>query len=314
MGSRFDQQRSGIRHLRPVVPPAHRAFLRQTLAVADVPETRFALLGEDRIAYQVFGDGPPDLLWMATTADCIDARWEYPSYASFLRHRLGHPPGEPFVVISSGTWTVILAADGSERLDETRDCLVNVDALGEPIPTARFMGGREYVAIAGDDAPTPTFEDLEAVLTAGAVAWPCFAAAGGPFQGRIGRIEGTDGINGVNRTALASLYCALVADFSLDLLGSRGPIIVEGPFADNPLFGSLLAAFRPGQPVSLSQDRAGTIGGALALAAPDHASLPRLTPCRPFVSPRLGPYRRAWRARLELPRRTAASGESPQHQ
>jgi L-fuculokinase len=146
------------------------------------------------------------------------------------------------------------------------------------------------------------------------VAWPCFAAAGGPFQGRVGRLEGTDGIDRPSRTALASLYCALVADFSLDLLGSCGPIIVEGPFADNPLFGSLLAAFRPTQPVSLSQDRAGTVGGALALAAPDHVSSPRLTPCQPFMSPRLGPYRSAWRAHLEPPRRTAASGESPQRQ
>jgi L-fuculokinase len=148
------------------------------------------------------------------------------------------------------------------------------DALGEPIPTARFMGGREYPVIAGEDAPTPTLENLEAVLTAGAMAWPSFAAAGGRFQGRVGRPECAS--RGHRRDqwgqALAILYCALVADVSLDLLGSCGPIIVEGPFADNPLFGSLLAMFRPTQLVSLSQDRAGTVGGALALAAPDHAS------------------------------------------
>jgi len=232
------------------------------------------------------------------------------SNASFLRHRLAHPPGDPFVVVSSGTWTVILAAGGrTERLDEVRDCLLNVDALGEPIPTARFMGGREYAAIAGDDAPTPTFENLEAVLAAGAVAWPCFSAAGGPFQGHIGRIEGADGFDRPSRTALAILYCALVADVSLDLLDSRGPIIVEGPFADNPLFGALLAAFRPSQPVSLSHDRAGTVGGALSLAGA-RASLPRATPCASLLSPRLGSYRRAWRARVELPQRPPTSPES----
>ena len=135
------------------------------------------------------------------------------------------------------------------------------------------------------------------MLTAGAMAWPSFAV-----------------IDAAGRTALASLYCALMADVSLDLLGSCGPIIVEGPFADNPLFGSLLGAFRPTQPVSLSQDRSGSVGGALALAAPDHASLPRLTPCRPLLSPRLGPYRRAWRTHLKLPQQTAASAESPGHQ
>jgi L-fuculokinase len=136
------------------------------------------------------------------------------------------------------------------------------------------------------------------------VAWPCFAATGGPFQGRIGRVEGADGSKAADRAALAVLYCALVADVSLDLLDGRGPIVVEGPFADNPLFGSLLAAFRPRQSVSLSHDRAGTIGGALALAAPDHASRPRLTPCAPFPSPRLDAYRRAWRLNVEPPRET----------
>jgi L-fuculokinase len=227
------------------------------------------------------------------------------SNASFLRHRLTREPGEPFVVISSGTWTVMLAAGGrTEPLNEARDCLVNVDAFGEPVPTARFMGGREYAAIAGEEAPTPTVENLEAVLVAGAVAWPCFTAAGGPFQGRRGRLEGADGLKAAERAALAILYCALVADVSLDLLEARGAIVIEGPFADNPLFGSLLAAFRPRQPVSLSHDHAGTIGGALALAAPDDASLPRLTPCARLQSPRLAAYRRAWRRNVEPPRQT----------
>jgi L-fuculokinase len=234
------------------------------------------------------------------------------SNASFLRHRLAHQPGEPFVVVSSGTWTVILAAGGrAEGLDEARDCLLNVDAFGEPIPTARFMGGREFAAIAGEEAPTPTFENLEAVLTAGAMAWPCFTAAGGPFRGRIGRIEGADGLDRPSRTALAILYCALVADVSLDLLGSRGPIVIEGPFADNPLFGALLAAFRPNQLVSLSHDRAGTVGGALALVAPEQAFSPRLTRCPPLLSPQLASYCRAWRAQVELTHHTSILFESP---
>jgi L-fuculokinase len=186
-----------------------------------------------------------------------------------------------------------------------------VDALGEPIPTARFMGGREYAAIAGEEASTPTVANLEAVLAAGAVAWPSFTTAGGPFQGRIGRIEGADGLDGASRTALAILYCALVADVSLDLLGGRGPIVVEGPFAENPLFGALLAAFRPNQPVSLSHDRAGTVGGALALVTPGQAPSPGVTRCAPFLSPQLASYRRAWRAQAELAQHTPAPPESP---
>jgi class 3 adenylate cyclase len=53
--------------------------------VAEIPETRFAKLGDDRIAYQVVGEGPPDLLWLGGLGEPIDSRWDYPPCASFVR-------------------------------------------------------------------------------------------------------------------------------------------------------------------------------------------------------------------------------------
>ena len=50
----------------------------------EVPETQFTRVGGDRIAYQVLGDGPPDLLVAAST-DAMDLRWDWPPYAHFLR-------------------------------------------------------------------------------------------------------------------------------------------------------------------------------------------------------------------------------------
>lgn len=50
----------------------------------DVPETRFATIGEDRIAYQVVGNGPIDLLYVPPMATILDTRWEWPPYAHFL--------------------------------------------------------------------------------------------------------------------------------------------------------------------------------------------------------------------------------------
>jgi pimeloyl-ACP methyl ester carboxylesterase len=47
------------------------------------PETRYAWLGQDRIAYQVLGEGPPDLVM--TGAVTIDVAWEDPGVALFLR-------------------------------------------------------------------------------------------------------------------------------------------------------------------------------------------------------------------------------------
>lgn len=52
---------------------------------SDVPETKYAALDDDRIAYQVFGEGAVDLLYVAGIGECIDLRWEWPSYESFLR-------------------------------------------------------------------------------------------------------------------------------------------------------------------------------------------------------------------------------------
>ena len=47
------------------------------------PETRYAWLGQDRIAYQVLGEGPPDLVM--TGAVTIDVAWEDAGVALFLR-------------------------------------------------------------------------------------------------------------------------------------------------------------------------------------------------------------------------------------
>jgi class 3 adenylate cyclase len=53
--------------------------------VADVPETKYARLGEDRIAYQVLGDGPVDVVLAPASGEAVDSRWEYPPWASLLR-------------------------------------------------------------------------------------------------------------------------------------------------------------------------------------------------------------------------------------
>jgi class 3 adenylate cyclase len=47
------------------------------------PESRYAWLGQDRIAYQVLGEGPRDLV--ITGAESIDVAWEDPGVALFLR-------------------------------------------------------------------------------------------------------------------------------------------------------------------------------------------------------------------------------------
>jgi class 3 adenylate cyclase len=49
------------------------------------PETTYAWLGRDRIAYQAFGQGPPDLVMTGASLGHLDITWEEPGLALFLR-------------------------------------------------------------------------------------------------------------------------------------------------------------------------------------------------------------------------------------
>jgi pimeloyl-ACP methyl ester carboxylesterase len=49
------------------------------------PETTYAWLGRDRIAYQAFGQGPPDLVMTGASLGHLDIAWEDPGLALFLR-------------------------------------------------------------------------------------------------------------------------------------------------------------------------------------------------------------------------------------
>ncbi len=52
-----------------------------------IPETRFTALGDDRIAYQGFGEGDSNLQMVSTFGDGIDTCWYWPAYAALLRRR-----------------------------------------------------------------------------------------------------------------------------------------------------------------------------------------------------------------------------------
>jgi sugar (pentulose or hexulose) kinase len=232
-------------------------------------------------------------------ADCAVICGIHDSNASYLSHRVARGAEESFSVISSGTWCIVLAKGADlTRLREAEDMLANVDALGVPTPTARFMGGREYAAIAGEAAVAPTAAGLAAVLEADAVALPSFAL-GGPCQGRKGQVLRAEGLAPEGRAALATLYCALMADLILDRLGVAGAILVDGPFAANPLFPAMLQSLRAAAPVTASGTRGGITAAVLWLAGsepPREVSAPPLAPLPQAEA--LRAYRDRWRSML----------------
>src|SRR5271154_1936310 len=110
------------------------------------------------------------------------------SNASLVPHLVSRR--DPFTVISTGTWVIIMAVGGKGRLDPKADMLANVDGGGGPVPTARFMGGREFAVLAGEPPADADEADVAGVVASGALALPAFSAQGGPFARRVGRIEG----------------------------------------------------------------------------------------------------------------------------
>jgi len=218
------------------------------------------------------------------------------SNASYLRF-LTDREREAFTVVASGTWTIVMANRGDlRRLREDRDMLASVNAFGAPVATARYMGGREYEAIAGG-AEEPTVDALIEVISQGAIALPSFANAG-PYAGRPGRIEGGESLVGTQRTALATLYSALMTAQLIESLGAAGEIFVDGPFARNPLFGRLLGACVPVGTVRTYPEGGGTrVAAHLAgLRSPAAGALTSVVPLR---LPGLLEYQANWRHRLQ---------------
>lgn len=49
------------------------------------PETRYARAGDVRVAYQVVGDGPRDLVVAPGFVSHLELAWEHPPYERFMR-------------------------------------------------------------------------------------------------------------------------------------------------------------------------------------------------------------------------------------
>ena len=212
------------------------------------------------------------------------------SNASLVPHLGKAPCG----VISTGTWMIVMALGGrAVELDASRDVLVNVNALGQPVPTARFMGGREVEEIMGGRIVEPSEDDLRAVLEGRVMAMPSLHPATGPFPGKRFGWIGAEPAGGP-RMAAASFYAALMGAECLDLAGAEGPVIVEGSFGGNLAFLRMLAT-ATGRVVRGSGAGAGTGLGAALLAGPLQAEGVAAVEVQPEADPLWTGYVTAWR-------------------
>jgi sugar (pentulose or hexulose) kinase len=249
--------------------------------------------------------------WVARTGlpgHCVVLCGLHDSNAALLAAR-GHAAiaDNDATVLSTGTWFVAMRSPSKDsRIDtatlaEDRDCLINVDVDGRAVPSARFMGGREAELIGGLDIhaltvnydPQRLIERLPSVLETGAAAMPTFARGVGPFPRATGEWRNEPQDPGDQR-AITGLYLALMADASLDLIGSRDRLLIEGRFAEAVIFIRALAALRPQQQVFISNAHDDVPYGALRLVYPALPPASPLTAVQPLDLD-FSDYARAWR-------------------
>jgi L-fuculokinase len=250
-----------------------------------------------RKAWDTLGTLKPEIA--NTTGLSADVRiicGAHDSNAALVPHLLSRR--EPFTVISTGTWVIIMAVGGKGQLDPEADMLANVDVRGEPVPTARFMGGREYAVLAGGSPVDADEADVGAIIASGVLALPAFSDQGGPFASRKGVIEGLAPTTPKARAALATLYSALMTAHMLRRLEAPGELIVEGGFARSPAFAAVLARLMAGRRVVIAPISAGAAAGAAMLAHWDEPHPPRLEPARVWDLPGLEAYQARWERAL----------------
>ncbi|SEP76071.1 Sugar (pentulose or hexulose) kinase [Devosia sp. YR412] len=219
------------------------------------------------------------------------------SNASLLPHLGAHEA--PFTIISTGTWTIAMTVGGDvSHLDPARDSLANVDAFGRAVPTARFMGGREFDQLV-PEIQTPSHADIARVIGDDIRVQPNFNPGVGPFPNAKGRwTRAPEDLSAGERTAAVSLYLALVTEACLGLCGLGKEIIIEGPLARNALFAQALARLT-GVKVTVSGDATGTSLGASMLFGAGDGHAAGGEPVQALDVPGFDAYATAWRSQID---------------
>lgn len=225
--------------------------------------------------------------------------------AFYAARRFAEIAGREVTVLSTGTWFIAMRSmvtrdDRMRTLPEHRDCLLNVDSEGNPVPSARFMGGREIEILAGAGAINAPAEQplisraLSTVLEQEVMIVPTLTPGVGPFPDSTGGWTHRPADPHAAHAAIC-LYAALNTDMMFSLLGTRERIVVEGRFARLDLFVRAVATLRRDCEVLVSPMADGVTVGALGIVYPDfrpRSTLERVAPLEVDLSR----YRAKWLA------------------
>jgi len=259
-------------------------------------------------AGQVLGTLTPQ--WVARTglssAVCVYCGLHDSNAALFDARSHGALRGRDSTMLSTGTWFVAMRSplhlDKSllAALPEHRDCLVNVDCAGSAVPSSRFMGGREIELLTANSPQDLSTTDRDQQILVRAIKTrrmilPSAIRGVGPFPSSFRSPTDQE----IEHPRIESqLYAAMLADVSLDLIGSCDTLLVEGRFAAAPAFVRALASLRPRMKVLIGADEHGVARGALRLAGIECVDRPPLFRVDPLPVD-VAEYKSIWREAAE---------------
>ena len=223
------------------------------------------------------------------------------SNASLVPHLLTQ--SSPFTVVSTGTWFIVMAIGGTPiELDEHRDTLLNVNAMGQCVPSARFMGGREReLSSMSSEVNEDALKKLLSNTETPSMFMPSVVQGTGPYPNATSTWIGASCRDEpeVHDCALA-LYLALMTHECMEMIGSAGPTFIEGPLAQDRQYAQMLTAISE-RPVLISDSETGTsIGAAMLISPPDNPPKCRSVSLDQSRREQLMHYAMLWRQNLEV--------------
>ena len=170
-----------------------------------------------------------------------------------------------FTLVSTGTWYIIFNQKTPlKNLNPSLDMLANIDVFGKPVPTMRFMGGREYDHLMGVFKISNKTRAIKDFSFHDYLIYPSYASGGGFSINKI-NIGFYEGLNKGQIYYLICLYISFVINFCLNQMRSSNTIILDGPITKNITIMKILSSLRKKQIVLKNKREIGTTLGATNL-------------------------------------------------
>jgi class 3 adenylate cyclase len=232
---------------KDALSPGIREILRSIASEAGgtvQPETSYARLGGDRVAYQVLGEGPPDLVLTMGAFGHVDLQWEDPGISLFLRRlasftrlvpfdRRGTGASDPLPADAGPPWeayaeevTAVMDAVGSKQAAlmattaEAGPMALFFAATRPERTSALIVGNASARYVAADDYPIgiPP-ETAEAIIARVEDTWGTAATLATAIPSRAGDERFRRWIAKVQRSIASprTVHTSLRALFELDV-------------------------------------------------------------------------------------------------